>query len=270
MPLGGGFAQGFLQTLQQGQQQALENARAQQELEQRKELQKLQAAILKGQEARMQIDALREQEGQAKRRRLLELLTTQGAEHPETKSAALALSLSEGKDPFATLQGLGDQRLFEQFLQQREAPQGGTAAPPAPAPAPQPAPAVAPQSSSVQTGPLHQQIVAEAQRQGVPPALALSVAAIESNFTPGAIGDNGRSQGIFQLQPPAALEVGVDPARRLDPAENIRGGVAYLKKKLAQAGGDPIQAGVLYNGGGDPQYAAKLQRAYAQYGGQGS
>ena len=112
-------------------------------------------------------------------------------------------------------------------------------------------------------------IVAEAQRQGVDPKLALAVAEQESNTDQQRVGDNGRSVGIFQLQPAAAIDAGIDPARRGDEDTNIRGGVTYLKQKLAQSGGNVPHALSRYNRGtstyqgiGDPNYERNVLRWY--------
>ena len=110
-------------------------------------------------------------------------------------------------------------------------------------------------------------IRAEAVRQGVDPDLAVAVATQESYLNPNAVGDGGKSLGYFQLQEGASKDVGIDPARRGDPALNIRGGVGYLKLKLAQSKGNVDEALRLYNGGGDPNYVANVRRFLP--GGQG-
>lgn len=89
-----------------------------------------------------------------------------------------------------------------------------------------------------------QAIFAEAQRQGVPPALALELATEESGLNQGAVGSAGEI-GIFQLMPATATALGVDPA---DPQQNIQGGVTYLRQMLAQFG-DPAKAVAAYNCG---------------------
>lgn len=108
---------------------------------------------------------------------------------------------------------------------------------------------------------IQRRIEAEAVRQGVPPALALAVARQESGLNPHAVGDNGNSLGLFQLQRAAAIDAGIDPARRGEVDFNIEGGVRYLKQKLNQSGGNVEQALSRYNRGtptyrgiGDPHY----------------
>lgn len=100
----------------------------------------------------------------------------------------------------------------------------------------------------------------EAQQQGVDPEVALAVATQESALTPDAVGDNGHARGLFQLQPGAARDVGIDPRWRDDPGLNIYGGVRYLKLKLDQSKGNVEEALRRYNGGGDPQYVAHVMR----------
>jgi hypothetical protein len=86
---------------------------------------------------------------------------------------------------------------------------------------------------------------------GVNPALAEAVAGRESGFR--QLGADGRvltssagALGVMQLMPRTAQGLGVDPN---DPAQNIRGGVLYLRQMLEQFGGDIGQAAGAYNAG---------------------
>jgi hypothetical protein len=122
--------------------------------------------------------------------------------------------------------------------------------------------------------PLVQRIWREAQRQGVDPALAVAVATQESYLNPGAVGDHGKSLGLFQLQRAAAIDAGIDPNRRGEMDLNIRGGVTYLKQKLQQSGGSVEQALSRYNRGtptykgiGDPRYVENVMRHYSRHPG---
>jgi len=92
--------------------------------------------------------------------------------------------------------------------------------------------------------------------QGINPVLALAVARQESGFNPSAVSKAG-AIGVMQLMPATAAQLGVDPT---DPAQNIQGGVAYLKQQISQFS-DPAQALAAYNWG-----AARVQAAVAQYG----
>lgn len=112
-------------------------------------------------------------------------------------------------------------------------------------------------------------ITAEARHQGVDPKLALAVAMQESYLNPNAVGDNGQSLGLFQLQRAAALDAGIDPARRGEPEVNITGGVRYIKQKLQQSSGNVEQALSRYNRGtptyqgrGDPHYVENVKQYY--------
>jgi soluble lytic murein transglycosylase-like protein len=114
-----------------------------------------------------------------------------------------------------------------------------------------------------------QQIRQEAQRRGVDPDLAVAVATQESSLTPNAVGDNGNSLGVFQLQRAAALDAGIDPDRRGEVAANIRGGVGYLKLQLDREGGNVARALSRYNRGtptylgrGDPRYVENVLQYY--------
>lgn len=89
------------------------------------------------------------------------------------------------------------------------------------------------------------QIAAEAQRQGVDPSLAIEVAMNESSLNPSAIGDDGKSIGLFQLQASTAAQLGVDP---YDVNQNIQGGITYLRQLLARYG-EPAKALAAYNWG---------------------
>jgi Transglycosylase SLT domain len=112
-------------------------------------------------------------------------------------------------------------------------------------------------------------IEVEAQLQGVDPRLALAVAQQESSLRPDNPGDSGASRGVFHLQRQAAIDAGIDPAKRDDPAIGIFGGVRYLKQKLDQSGGHIPTALSRYNRGtpdyrgiGDPDYIYHVMRHY--------
>ena len=71
-----------------------------------------------------------------------------------------------------------------------------------------------------------------ANRYGVPPEIAVSVARRESNFNQAAIGTSGEV-GMFQLMPGTAADLGVDPSNL---SENIDGGVRYLREQFDRFG----------------------------------
>lgn len=88
-------------------------------------------------------------------------------------------------------------------------------------------------------------VQAEAQRQGVDPALALAVAHRESGLNADVKPSAAGAIGPMQLMPATARDLGVDPS---DPEQNVRGGVAYLKQQLDRFG-DPRLAVAAYNAG---------------------
>ncbi len=110
-----------------------------------------------------------------------------------------------------------------------------------------------------------------AQQHGVPLGLAMALLQQESGGNPGAVGDNGKSVGLGQIQDATARQPGygvapMDPARRTDPAANVDFAMRYLRAKGAAMGAtdlnDPAQQAIAlkaYNGGGDPNYVQNVQ-----------
>lgn len=80
----------------------------------------------------------------------------------------------------------------------------------------------------------------------VSPALVLAVIAVESAGRPQAVSRAG-AQGLMQLIPATAARFGVRDA--FDPAQNIRGGVAYLDWLMGEFGQDVVLALAGYNAG---------------------
>ncbi len=78
------------------------------------------------------------------------------------------------------------------------------------------------------------------------PNLVLAVIAQESNFNAGAT-SHKNAQGLMQLIPDTARRFGV--SNSYDPAQNIRGGMAYLRWLLAYFEGDVSLALAGYNAG---------------------
>ena len=101
-----------------------------------------------------------------------------------------------------------------------------------------------------------QEIVADvARRHDVEPELIDSVIRVESNYNPSAISPKG-AEGLMQLMPATARRFGVDDS--FEPAQNIAGGVRYLKYLLEMYKGDQTLALAAYNAG---------EGAVARYGG---
>lgn len=85
-----------------------------------------------------------------------------------------------------------------------------------------------------------------ARQQQLEPALLRAVIHAESGFDPSARSVSG-ALGLMQLMPATARELGV--ADRLDAAQNIQGGAAYLKQQLQQFSGQLGHALAAYNAG---------------------
>lgn len=80
----------------------------------------------------------------------------------------------------------------------------------------------------------------------VSPALVLAVIGIESAGRPNALSNAG-AQGLMQLIPATAERFGV--TNSTDPAQNIKGGVAYLDWLLNEFDRDPLMVLAAYNAG---------------------
>lgn len=91
-----------------------------------------------------------------------------------------------------------------------------------------------------------QAIIGEAKARGVPAELALAVAMTESDGNHGIADSHAGAQGLFQLMPGTAKDLGVD-AR--DLGQNISGGISYLKKMLDKYEGNTELALMAYNWG---------------------
>jgi TPR repeat protein len=85
-----------------------------------------------------------------------------------------------------------------------------------------------------------------APRFAVEPALALAVIATESNFEPQARSPKD-ARGLMQLIPETAARFNVRNA--YDPADNVRGGLSYLRWLLAYYQGHVALVAAAYNAG---------------------
>ncbi len=96
------------------------------------------------------------------------------------------------------------------------------------------------------------------------PHLVLTFMATESNFDASAVSPKN-AQGLMQLLPETAARFGV--RKIMDPAQNIRGGMAYLRWLMARFQGDLVLVAAAYNAGegaverylGVPPYAETRQ-----------
>lgn len=97
----------------------------------------------------------------------------------------------------------------------------------------------------------------------VQPELVLAIIEAESNFNTAALSPKN-AKGLMQLIPETAARFNV--TRPYDPAQNIRGGVSYLRWLLAYFEGDVALVAAAYNAGegavdryrGVPPYAETL------------
>jgi soluble lytic murein transglycosylase-like protein len=89
-------------------------------------------------------------------------------------------------------------------------------------------------------------IDAIARRHGLDPRLVHAVIRAESNFDARAVSPKGAA-GLMQLMPETAQRYGVE--NRFDPAQNVDGGVRYLRDLIAMFNGDLSLALAAYNAG---------------------
>ena len=122
---------------------------------------------------------------------------------------------------------------------------------------------VAPPAQRVVPAELNEMVDRIAGQQGVEAPLVHSVIQAESNYNATAVSPKG-AQGIMQLIPSTARRFGV--SNTFDAADNIQGGVRYLRFLLDYYHGDYTKSIAAYNAGeaavdkydGVPPYAETL------------
>ena len=106
------------------------------------------------------------------------------------------------------------------------------------------------------------------------PYLVLAFIATESNFDASAVSPKN-AHGLMQLIPETGVRFGV--RNLLDPAQNVRGGMAYLRWLMARFQGDVVLVAAAYNAGeaaverylGVPPYAETRQYVWKIVSGAG-
>lgn len=89
-------------------------------------------------------------------------------------------------------------------------------------------------------------IVEHARRHGVRESLVRAVIQVESGFNPVAVSPKG-AMGLMQLMPATARALGVRNV--FNPADNVEGGVKYLRQLLDRYNEDEALALAAYNAG---------------------
>lgn len=90
------------------------------------------------------------------------------------------------------------------------------------------------------------EVLQTASSHGIDPALVRAIMHAESAFNPNALSKAG-ALGLMQLMPGTASDFGV--SNRQDPAQNIRGGVAYLRFLMDMFDGNTDLVTAAYNAG---------------------
>lgn len=91
-------------------------------------------------------------------------------------------------------------------------------------------------------------IAAASKKYGIPETMIKAVIKQESNYNPNAVSAKG-AQGLMQLMPQTAAELGIDPKNAFDPETNIFGGTNYLNQMLTRYDNNWINALAAYNAG---------------------
>lgn len=104
-------------------------------------------------------------------------------------------------------------------------------------------------------------IISEAESHGIDPAIIFAMAFRESTFNPKAMGDEGQSYGLLQVQLRFHKErmQKLGCADLLDPYQNVTVGVDFLSELLSRYGSIEV-ALTAYNWGHFPGYVTEYAR----------
>ena len=105
-------------------------------------------------------------------------------------------------------------------------------------------------------------IISKAEEIGIDPAVIFGMAHKESTYNPGAIGDNGNSLGLLQIQPRWNMErmKRLDCLDLLDPFQNVTVAADLLSELMGKYG-DVSIALTVYNFGHYPGYVTEYATA---------
>lgn len=94
-------------------------------------------------------------------------------------------------------------------------------------------------------------IIDEAEEHGIDPAIVMAMAYRESTYRADAIGDNGNSYGLLQVQPRWHYErmQKLGCTDLLDPYQNVTVAIDYLAEQINQYGGDLAKGLTAFNRG---------------------
>lgn len=109
-------------------------------------------------------------------------------------------------------------------------------------------------------------IIGKAEEIGIDPAVIFAMARKESTYDPGAIGDNGDSLGLLQIQPKWNMErmERLGCLDLLDPYQNATVAVDLMGELMNRYGDVPV-ALTVYNWGHWPGYVTEYAQTVMQY-----
>lgn len=94
-------------------------------------------------------------------------------------------------------------------------------------------------------------IIEEATERGIDPAIIIAMAYRESRYKANAVGDNGRSYGLLQIQKKwhSKRMKRLGCTDLLDPYQNVTVGIDYLAEQIERYGGNVAKGLTAYNRG---------------------